>query len=220
MIALVIIISPIYWRWKSGNDFVLDSTMAIIFGATLLVMNIPSLLHYLNFYFENKSTSFSLNFKSKTITITHKGSTQTYNQSDVEESTYHLGIYYKNVIDRAGRIPMLNSDFGYWDLKFKNGDRYFLTNILHDFIHDTPFYDATKYRFRIYPYINKSDSNQAKDLDRMIEDSRHKTLIERYIERFESKSLTELNQMLNNKSDYQEEAIEAVKTVLKNKSIE
>lgn len=219
MIAVIIIIVPIYWRWKSGNDFVLDSTMAIFFGGILLVMNIPSILLYLSFYFENKNTSFSLHHKSKTITITENGTTRTYSQSDVEESTYHLGIYYKNAIDRAGRVPMLNSDFGYWDLKFKNGDRYFLTNILHDLIHYIPFYDTTKYRFRMYTYINRSDSNKAKDLEGMIEDSRDKTLIERYVERYQSKPESELNQMLNNKSDYQKEAIEAVKIVLKNKNV-
>lgn len=218
MLAVIVILGPIYLRWKNGNDFVLDSTLALIFGALLLVMNIPSILLYLNFYFENSSTSFSLNFKSKTITITKNGSTQTYSESDVEESTYHLGIYYKNAIDRAGRIPMLNSDFGYWDLKFINGDRYFLTNILHDFIHDVPFYDNTQYRFRMYTYIKKTDSNKAKDLERMIEDNRDKTLIERYVDQYQSKTESELNHMLNNKSNYQKEAIEAAKIVLKNKN--
>ena len=215
MIALLIIVLPFYWKWRNGTEFVLDQQIFIIFSAIILIMNIPSVLIYLNYYFENKDTSFTLDFDSKKIEITQNGMTKTYTINDVSESNYHLGIYYKNAIDRAGRIPMLVSDFGYWDLKFKNGDRYYLTNILHDFIHDTPFLGKTKYRFRMFTYINKSDSKQAVEL----KEKRKKTRIEKFVEQYESKNEKQLIEILDNSKSYQKEAVEAAKIVLKNKNV-
>ena len=215
MIALLIVVLPFYWKWRNGTEFILDQQIVIIFSVIILIMNIPSLLIYLDYYFENKDTSFTLDFESKKIKITQNGMTKEYTINDVAESNYHLGIYYKNAIDRAGRIPMLVSDFGYWDLKFKNGDRYYLTNILHDFIHDTPFLGKTKYRFRMFTYINKSDSKKAVAL----KEKREKNAVEKFVEKFQSKTESELNEILNNKKSYQKEAIEAAKIIMKNKNV-
>jgi len=215
MIALLIIGLPFYWKWRYGTEFILDQEIGIIFCVIFLIINIPSLLIYLDYYFENKNTSFTLDFDSKKIEITQNGMTKVYTINDVAESNYHLGIYYKNAIDRAGRIPMLVSDFGYWDLKFKNGDRYYLTNILHDFIHDTPFLGKTKYRFRMFTYIDKSDSKKAVNL-RLI---REKNLTLKFVEKFKSKTESELNEILKNKKMYQKEAVEAVEIIIKNKNV-
>lgn len=215
IIVPLIIVLPFYWKLKKGTEFIPDQQIVIIFSVIILVMNIPSVLIYLNYYFENKGTSFTLDFESKKITITQNGTTKKYTQEDIEESNYHVGIYYKNAIDRAGRIPMLVSDFGYWDVKFKNGDRYFLTNILHDFIHDEPFLENTKYKFRIFAYVNKSESKEAIELKQKLE----KNQTEKFVEKFQSKSEAELNEILINKSDYQKEAVKAVEIILKNKNV-
>ena len=55
---------------------------------------------------------------------------------------------------------MFFSDFGYWELQFENGDRYYLTNLLNDFVHQAPIIRKTKYRFRLFPYIKKLDSKE------------------------------------------------------------
>lgn len=178
-------------------------------------MNIPSVLIFLNYYQENKETTFMLDLNSKKITITQNEKTKEYCKEDVEESVYHLGIYYKNSIDKAGRLPMLASHFGYWDLKFKNGDRYYLTNILHDFIFDEPYYENTNYRFRMFSFINKSNSKEAIEL----KEFKEKNQIEIFIEKFQSKTESELNEILNNKNSYQKEAFKAAEIIMKNKSV-
>ncbi|WP_298538060.1 hypothetical protein [uncultured Algibacter sp.] len=180
-------------------------------------MNIPSVLIYLNYYFENKDTSFTLDFDSKKIEITQSGMTKTYTINDVSESNYHLGIYYKNAIDRAGRIPMLVSDFGYWDLKFKNGDRYYLTNILHDFIHDTPFLGKTKYRFRMFTYIKKNDNKKPINLN--AKPKKEKTLTETFIEKYKTKNEKQLLEILDNRNSYQKEAVKAAEILIENKNV-
>ena len=215
MIALLVVFLPFYWKWKNGSELILDQKIVIIFTGILLIMNIPSILMYLNYYFENKNTSFTLDSGSNKITITQNGITKEYDKIDIKESKYHLGIYYKNEIDKAGRIPMLVSDFGYWDLKFENGDRYYLSNILHDFIHDEPFFKDTKYRFRMFTYINKSDFKEATELKQVQE----KNAVEKFTEKFESKTESELNEILGNEKKYQKEAIEAAKIVLRNKNV-
>ena len=206
---------PFYWKWRNGTEFILDQQIVVIFSVIILISNIPSFLMYLNYYIENKNTSFILDLESKKIKITQKGTSKEYNTNDVDESNYHLGIYYKNAIDGAWRIPMLVSDFGYWDLKFKNGDRYYLTNILHDFTHETPFLSRTEYRFRMFPYINKSSSKKAIELKEIQE----KKAVENYVKKFQSKTENELNEILNNKKNYQKEAVKAVEIIMKNKNV-
>lgn len=102
---------------------------------------------------------------------------------------------------------MLISDFGYWDLHFKNGDRFYLTNILHDFLHDTPKVPKTNYRFRFYPYISKNDNKQAINLNE--KRKKEKTMTEVYIEKYKSKNENQLLEILDNRKSYQKEAVRA-----------
>jgi DNA-directed RNA polymerase subunit L len=113
------------------------------------------------------------------------------------------------------RIPMIISDLGYWDLKFKNGDRYYLTNLLHDFLLENPKVKNTKYRFRFYQYIDKTNSERAVELKRV----REKSLIEKFVEQYESKSEKQLNDILDNKTYYQVEAVKAAEIVLYKKNV-
>lgn len=157
VIALLIIIFPFYYKWRNGIEFVQEEIWIWLLIAFILLTNIPALILLFNYYSKNKNTKFTLDYKEAKIIIIQNSIEKEYVIKDIKISTYHLGIYYKNAIDKRGRIPMLISDFGYWDLEFKNGDRYFLTNILHDFLHDTPKIPKTKYRFRLYPYISKKN---------------------------------------------------------------
>lgn len=165
--GVIIIFLPIYYKWRNGTDFIYNEIWLWMFLGFIALLNIPVLIIYLNYYFENKNTIFTLDNEKEKIIITHCGIKKAYLKSEIKKSIYHLGIYYKNALDRGSRMPMLISDFGYWELEFENGDRYYLTNILHDFIHDTPKVANTKYRFRFYPYIKRNDSKQAIDLDKI-----------------------------------------------------
>ena len=156
----MIIFCLITWIWfNEGNIefFLLFSTISL---GVLLLFNLPYLILFFNYYLENKNTDFELDTDTNSIIINQNGIAKTYQLNDFKKSTYHLAYNYKNTIDNKGRDPMFFSDFGYWDLQFKNGDRYYLTNLLNDFIHDAPKIRKTKYRFRFFPYIKKSDSKK------------------------------------------------------------
>jgi hypothetical protein len=214
---LLIVVFPIYFKWKNGTEFIFVEFMIWLLIGFTIITNIPAVVIYLNYYRENRNTKFTLDFNEEKIFITKDGIEKEYLKAEIKQSTYHLGIYYKNAIDRAGRIPMLISDFGYWDLQFKNGDRYFLTNILHDFLHETPKVPKTKYRFRIYPYIKKNDSKQPINLNKRPE--KEKTLTEQFIEKFKTKNEKQLLEILDNRKGYQKEAVKAVEILLKRKNV-
>ncbi|WP_298417224.1 hypothetical protein [uncultured Kordia sp.] len=153
---------------------------------------------------------------SNFIKIKEKKCSKTYKFSEIETSTYHLGNYYENLLDNFGKELMFHSDFGYWDLKFKNGDRYYISNLIVDFLHEHAFVKNTTYQFRAFPYIKTSNSKKAIKLKRQIE----KNDIDRIIKKFASKSEKELCVILNNKSKYQENAVKAAEIVLKNKGVD
>ncbi len=202
MVVLMIAVLPIYWRIKHEMNFVFKQQSVLLFCCVILVMSVPTIAIFLNYYFENRNISFSLDWKTKQVSINQNGITKSYEKEDIEKSTYHLGIYYKNAIDGAGRLPIMISDFGYWELEFKNGDKYYLTSILHDFIHDQPFFKNTKYRFRMFTYVNKSDSKEAVELKRIKGQYATKTRKERLREIYKQKSISELEYIVENEKLY------------------
>ncbi len=220
-IALLIIISVYYYI--KGEQFVLRAffitTMAVIF----FIYNLPNFIIYYGYYKENKNTKIKIDTESNSIRIVKNCISKQYKITEIESSVYHLGIYHKNRIDNARRWKMLSSELAYWDLEFKNGDRYYISNSVVDFLHKEPFIENTKYRFRFFPYINKSDNKEAidseKEVERIIERRKEKSLTEIFVEKFKTKSETELKDILNNKSNYQNEAVEAAEILMKNKNV-
>jgi hypothetical protein len=217
VVGLLIVLFPIYFKWRNGTDFVFQEFWIWFLIGFTIITNIPAIIIYLNYYLENKNTEFILDSKDEKISITKDGIKKEYLKTEIEKSTYHLGIYYKNAIDRAGRIPMIISDFGYWDLQFKNGDRYYLTNILHDFLHEEPKVPKTKYRFRFYPYINKNDKKRAINLNEKLK--KEKTLTETFVEKFKPKNEKQLLEILDNRKSYQKEAVKAAEILMKRKNV-
>ncbi|MEH1009464.1 hypothetical protein VDP25_17125 [Winogradskyella sp. ECml5-4] len=211
----LIIITPIYYYLKKGEQFVLDLLFVKIMSVIFLIYNLPNFIIYLDYYKENKNTKIEIDNESNSIGIVKDGISKRYEITEIKSSIYHLGIYYKNRIDNAMRWKMINSDLAYWDLESNNGDRYYISNLLVDFLHDKPIVDNTKYRFRMFQYINKSDSKEAVELKQVQEKNR----TEKFVEKFQSKSESELNEILNNKSNYQKEAVKAVEIIMGNKNV-
>ena len=160
MLILLVVFCLINWIWFSSRDIESFWLLFLIIIGVLLVFNLPSLILFVNYYKENKYTNFEIVKKTNSIKINQNGIIKTYMLNDCKKSTYHLAYNYKNTIDNRGRDSMFFSDFGYWDLQFKNGDRYYLTNLLNDFVHQAPIIRKTKYRFRLFPYIKKMNSKE------------------------------------------------------------
>ena len=180
-----------------------------------ILMNLPSLILYLQYYFVSKDTELQIDRTSKRINIIKNGSRKEYDFEQIEHSVYNLAIYYKNAIDRAGRIPMMISDFRYWDVQFKNGDRYLLTNLIVDFLLDSPFVENTEYRFRFIPYLDTSKYVKPDLQKHQPNDDR----IRFFLKQYKSKNKSELIDIISNRKKYQVEAVLAAEKIINKKTL-
>jgi len=214
---MILFFMPLYYKYIKGIPVEFNTTLIISAFVPIIILNIPTILIYLNYYFENKNTSLVFDSESEQIKISKNGIIKKYDLNDVESSTYNIGKYYQNALDNVGRWSVLHSDLGYWDLRFKNGDRFFLTNLLCDFLHDKALVKNTKYRFRLFPFIDKTINNKG------IEYKPIKTQTisrkEKLKETYKNKTEEELNYILENKSEFQEEAIIVAEQLLKEKNV-
>lgn len=211
----LLVLSLIIFYFRGFEKFKSDFFYLLFILGSTLVLNIPAICLIINYYSQNKDTKLKIDTQSDLIQISQKGKSKTYKLSNIETSVYNIGIYYKNAIDNNARRSAFHSNFGYWDLKFTNGDRYYLSNLIIDFLHQKAFIEITKYRFRFFPYINKSTAKTGIDLKSI--NIHEKSRVEKFIEQFQSKNENQLLEIIDNKESYQKEALEAAKIVLKNK---
>ena len=136
--------------------------------------------------------------------------------NDIKCSIYNIGKYWKNAIDKNYRIPTIFSDFGYWDLTFKNGDRYYFTTLILDFLLEEDKVKDTKYRFRLIPYIDKSETEKGIELKPF--EYQPKSRTEKLKKTYKDKTIEELKYIIENQNDYQKEAIIVAKQILKEKT--
>jgi hypothetical protein len=214
-VITTIIIAPIYYYIRKGESFVFDLFFVKIMSVIFFIYNIPNFIIYLDYYKENRNTKIEIDSELDNIGIIKNGISKQYKISEIKSSIYHLGIYYENRIDNAMRLKMISSELAYWDLEFNNGDRYYISNLLIDFLHEEPIIENTKFRFRMFQYINKSDSKEAIELNQVQENN----VVEKFVEKFQIKTENQLTEILNNKENYQKEAIEAAAILLKNKNV-
>jgi hypothetical protein len=202
-----------YFFFKVYNPTVILITI----GQFFILFNGPAIYLLINYYRKNKNTEFTISENSNKISITENGITKEYSLNDVKSSIYNLGKYWQNAIDKNRRIPTIFSDFGYWDLTFENGDRYYLTTLLQDFLLEEDKVKNTKYRFRLIPYIDKSETEQGIEL-KPIQD-KPKSRTEKLKESYKGKTNEELKYIIENKSKYQKEAIKVAEQILKEKNV-
>ncbi|WP_417866991.1 hypothetical protein [Xanthomarina gelatinilytica] len=216
IIGMMIII-PIYTKFRYGNDFVIDQTLILIFIGTILFMNIPALILFINYHSNNKNIEFTLDQNNNKILITKETKTKEYSIEQIKKSTYNLGLWYQNGLEKSYRMPLWTADFGYWDLTFENGDRYYLTNLLHDFLLEQPITENTKYRFRFIPFIDKSTKKSGIEFKESVFKPKSRT--SKLTENYKNKTIDELNYILENKNKYQKDAIKVAEKILKEKNV-
>ena len=187
------VLMPIFIYFKGVDNFNFDSLFIKLLVGIVFIFNIPSISMLINYYIQNKETTIEIDTEFDYIKINQSGKSKKYKFSDIETSVYNIGIYYKNAIDNNSRFSAIHSDFGYWDLKFENGDRYYLSNLLVDFLHDKAFIKKTKYRFRFFPYINKLSSKKGIEFKK--KQVREKSSVEKFVEQYQSKNEKQLQKI-------------------------
>jgi len=214
LVILILLYILNYFFFQVYNPTVILITI----GQFFILFNGPAIYLLVNYYKNNKKTEFSINENSNKISITENGISKDYSLNEVKHSIYNLGKYWQNAIDKDYRIPTIFSDFGYWDLTFTNGDRYYLTTLLHDFLLEEDKVKDTKYRFRLIPYIDKSETEKGIELKPIKYKPEIRT--EKLRESYKRKTIEELKYIIENKSKYQKESIPVVEQILKEKNVE
>jgi hypothetical protein len=210
LLVISCICTPYIYELKYGYEIKNNFDVFIYSFVIIILLSIPSFILWVNYYINNKDCKISIG--KKDIKIEYNNVLKSYIISDIRTSNYVLNSYQKDVF-WSGFLGY--SNLSYWDLTFKNGDRYFISSLLID-LGARPIIEETTITYSIFPLINKTDPILIKEKVEKMTIKR----IEKLKSNFETKTVTELNEMLNNKSKYQQEAIIAIKEILKNKNDE
>ena len=199
------------YELKYGRSLGNTNSLQIIGIIFTIVLLFPSLLITLLYLKENFRTSFQFIKKKNIIRINTKDSSKTYSIDEIESVIYYRQSYRRDFFWSSFSCY---SDLGYIDLIFKNEERYFLTSFLIN-TNQEPIFENSQIKYTFLPFIDRIDPKLIK-----LEDQKQiKKRIEKLKRNFKNKSQSELNEILNNKSKYQNETIIAINELLKNKNV-
>lgn len=208
----VLIVTPFILLFRNTTTEYNFNFFIILF-VTLIIYNIPFYYLLISYYFENKN--MELRLENETIFVTKNSIEKSFNKNEVLNSTFHIGIFHKNKIDNINRTYANFSDLGYWELEFIDGEKFYLTNLIVNFLHQKPILDNTEIKYRIFPYIirKKSILQDKTDLE-----NQENILINRFLKKFKNKTPKELEYIISEKNKFQKEAIKAAELLLNKKS--
>ena len=186
----------------------------LLFLGVMTLGSLPTVFIAWQYYKENRNTQFSIDYKTKSIYIKHKHKSKTYAFDQIRHSTYHIAIYHRNRLDKRHRREGFLSAFAYWDVEFKNGDRFYLSNILFDAIHAPLLSNISTFRYCLIPYIRKNVMH--KGFPKAYYKPKKLSLEAHFRHQFRSKTKAELHYIINHPKSYQKEAVQAAKFLYQN----
>ncbi len=127
-----------------------DSLFALVF---LIFLNLPTIYLHVRYYLENVSLKVKIDVDKEKINIIQSNKELAYNFSNIILAERHLGIYYQNNIDGAGRRIAPWTPYGYILLKFDDGKIVYITALMMDIIYPPINIQETYYRF--IPYFKR-----------------------------------------------------------------
>jgi|GEM_PF-6289227 len=126
----------------------------LIIGLLLFIFfNLPTIYLHLSYYLENASLKIEIDTENEKINIIQSNKKLAYSFSNIILAERHLGIYYKNKIDRAGRRIAPWTPYGYILLKFDDDKTVYITALMMDIIDPPINVQETHYRF--IPYFKR-----------------------------------------------------------------
>ncbi|MBU2920516.1 hypothetical protein KO504_04120 [Winogradskyella psychrotolerans] len=210
-LVVIIFFGDFLYELKYGRSLKNSNSLYVTGIPFTILLLLPSFLITIFYLKENYKTNFTIDRNKNIIEIKSGKNLKTYSLDQIESSIYNRQSYQK---DFFWDTFSCYADLGYLDLTFKNNDRYFLSCFLID-ITKEPIFENSKIKYSFLPFIDRTDPKL------IMEKAEKQTTkrIEKLKSNYSSKTVTELNEMLNNKSKYQKEAIIAIKETLKNKNV-
>ena len=201
---------------KPINEIINDPALYLVAIGTILVIQVPNIYVFIQHLFGSDIRELEINLKEKQVMlISNDGKRLSIRDQDIEHSIIHLNLFYKNLLDGKSRRPSFLTDLGFWELKLKNGRTVFVSSLLGDFLLNKPPFES-RYAFSLFPIMKKAK------VDKTLKFIPKKPLslttkIDKLKAKIEQKSDQELISILENKKNYQDEAVQLAELILKNR---
>lgn len=190
----------------------LDLDGLLFASIPILMFAVPTIYLHLNYYIKNIGLEMAIDDIGEQISFVKNGNEHVFKISNIKCVEQHLGIYYRNRIDFAGRRIAPWTPYGYFLLKFDNGNQFYVTCLMVDVT--SPPFDITHTYFRFFPYLRKGFNLLEK---RKVANEDYENQISFYKSNFKLHSQEELKEKIVNEKTYEKAAVEAARQLLKSK---
>ena len=209
ILGLVIISIVLYYILiVKQQKFFFNEFLVIGLPIFLLIFG-PALYLHLSYYFENFGFVIKVDESLNNLTIFKKGNHYIYKLSDVISIERHLGIFYRNRIDRASRRVASWSPYGYIMIKLNDEKRFYITCLMMDM--NNPHFKLTNTYFRFFPNLKSSRKFSEK---RAIVNENFQNEISQYKNTLNSFTSQQLEDKINKNNKDSKASIEAAKQIL------
>ena len=195
------------------GQYRLDFRGIIFSNILILVLMIPALILHTDYFFENFGQKLHIDQTEGKLVLNEKGVQHEYKITNVTSIERHLGIYYRNKIDRMARRESTWTPYGYILLNFDDGRQFFVTSLMGDIL-SFPL-PITHTRFRFIPFI-KTEKSFFEKRNRVNDDYLNEVAHYKY--NFKELSTAQLEKKVLNSKKYQVTAIEAARQLLKERN--
>jgi len=212
LIGFVISLLVFYFILNSQNEKF--SLHAFIFGVLpiFLIFFAPALYLHMTYYFKNFGQKITVDESQSKLTVVKYEKQFSYCYSNIVIVEQHLGIFYRNRIDRLGRRLTPWTPYGYIEIKLDNGLRFQMTSLMVD-IQNPPFVITHTY-FRFFPYLKTQEEISEK---RTTLNEKYKNEISYYKATFKNHTDQQLKEKIIHAKTYKKASVEASKQLLNNR---
>jgi len=212
LIGFVISLLVFYFILNNQNDKF--SLCAFTFGVLpiFLIFFAPALYLHATYYFKNFGQKIIINESQSKLTVVKYEKQFSYCYSSIVSVEQHLGIFYRNRIDRLGRRSTPWTPYGYIEIKLDNGLHFQMTSLMVD-IQNPPFAITHTY-FRFFPYLKTLEEISEK---RAALNEKYMNEISYYKATFKNHTDQQLKEKIINAKNYKKASVEASKQLLNNR---
>ncbi len=209
--VFIILMSFIILFYIMAYNQIIIPQLEFYLGISLFFFG-PAIYLHINYLFENYKVVLSINHIAESFVLEKDGQQHSYKFSDIMSLERHLGIYYRDTVDQAGRKVAAWTPYGYLNLRLNDGKYFNLTCLMVD-IQNPPFISTHTY-FRFIPYAKASPPLREK---REIASENFKNEVSYYEYTFKDLPNHQLEKKIKNYKSYVKAAIEASRKILESR---
>ena len=197
-----------YFAYTTVSLDVFLKVSYVVTAWTLIIFLIPMLILYFNYSKYNKNTVLNLSIDS--INIESKSKKSTFELDDIDYVEFNLSFpLYEN----RWRLAFWD-EYYYALIKLKNGEKHIITCLLCDELQELIPAHLIKKRKRFFPLVEMRTTEEIAIKKHISDKSELERKSQVFINKLKHKSVSELQEIINNKTQYLPEAIEAAKKLL------